>query len=275
MKRVIYLIVILVFPLLAFSQISVPKKALSGSVEKFEYTPKVKNRVEIVNLLGEVTLKNSTGNTVVIESDFNMERPERAEGLKLLGTKEDNTNLGLNVTEENGVVSISGVTNKVKDYAYTISIPQGIAVSLDYNSPFANSDVEIDSYKGSLEIKTLSANVKLTNCSGPFTVNSISGDIEAVFNGINQDAPTSLASVSGLIDVTIPADSKATFEISNITGNVYNNLSLESKSKEKSDSRAAGLGAIKHSDGQNYTLNGGGQKVVLNAVSGNIYLRKK
>ena len=55
MKRVTILIVILVFPLLTFSQVSVPKKALSGSVEKFEYTPKVKNRVEIVNLLGEVT----------------------------------------------------------------------------------------------------------------------------------------------------------------------------------------------------------------------------
>lgn len=264
MKRAIFLAIVIIFPFSAFCQ---------GN--KYEYTPKVKNRVEIINLLGEITLKNATGNAIVIESDFDMERPDRAEGLKLLGAMEDNTNLGVSVTEENGVVTISGVTKQVRDFSYTISVPQGIEVSLDYNSPFANSDIEVDSYKGSLEIKTLSASVKLTNCSGPFTVNSISGNVEAVFSSINQDAPTSLASVSGFVDVTIPADSKATFEISNITGNVYNNLSLESNSKEKNDSRAAGLGSIKHNDGSNYTLNGGGQKMVLNSVSGNIYLRKK
>lgn len=264
MKRVIYLAAALIFPLLTFAQ-----------ENKFEYTPKVKNRVEIANLLGEITLKNASGNAIVIESDFDMEKPERAEGLSLLGAKEDNTNLGLSITEENGVVSIEGITNKVKDYSYTISIPQGIAVSLDYNSPFANSDIEVDSYKGSFEIKTLTANVKITNCTGPFTVNSTSGDIEAVFNSLNQSEPTSLASVSGLIDVTVPADSKATFEISNITGNIYNNLDLKGQSKADKDSRADGLGAIKHSNDGSYTLNGGGQKVILKAISGNIYLRKK
>lgn len=163
----------------------------------------------------------------------------------------------------------------MKDYSYTISIPQGIEVSLDYNSPFANSDIEVDAYKGSFEIKTLTANVNLTDCAGPFTVSSTSGDIEAVFNSINQEAPTSLASVSGLIDVTVPADSKATFEISNITGNIYNNLDLKSQSKEEADARANGLGAIKHRNNSTYTLNGGGQKMILKAVSGNIYLRKK
>lgn len=264
MKRVIYVVAALIFPMLTFAQ---------GN--KYEYTPKVKNRVEIVNVLGKITLQNAGGNAIVIESDFNADKPERAEGLKLLGTKEDNTNLGISVTEENGVVTVSGVTNKVKDYSYTISIPQGIEVSLDYNSPFANSDIEVDSYKGSFEIKTLTADVKLTDCAGPFTVNSTSGDIEAVFSSINQDAPTSLASVSGLIDVTVPADSKATFEISNITGNVYNNLDLKSQSKEDEDARADGLGAIKHRNNSTYTLNGGGQKMILKAVSGNIYLRKK
>ncbi len=264
MKRVIYLAAALIFPLLTFAQ---------GN--KYEYTPKVKSRVEIVNVLGEITLQNADGNAIVIESDFDMDKPERADGLKLLGTKEDNTNLGISVSEENGVVSISGVTNKVKDYAYTISIPQGIVVSLDYNNPFASSDIEVDSYKGSFEITTLTAAVKLNNCEGPFTVSSTSGDIEAVFNSLNQSEPTSLASVSGLIDVTVPAASKATFEVNNVTGSIYNNLDLKSQSGEDDDSRADGLGAIKHRNNSTYTLNGGGQKLILKAVSGNIYLRKK
>jgi len=264
MKKPAILIAAFMFPLIAFSQ---------GN--KFEYTPKVKNRVDIVNLLGDISLKNATGNAIVIESDFEMEKPERAEGLKLLGSAEDNTNLGISVTEENGIVTISGVVNQVADFKYSISIPQGIAVSIDYDSPFAGSDINIDSYKGSLELKTLNADVKLTKCTGPCTVNSISGSVEVDFSTINADAPTSLASVSGIIDVSIPADSKASIEISNITGNVYNNLNLESSSAGKKDGRAEGLGSIKHGGETNYTLNGGGQKIILNSVSGNIYLRKK
>ena len=264
MKKVTFLIAVFIIPLISFSQ-----------EKKFEYTPKVKNRVEITNLLGEISLRNANGNAIVIESDFDMERPERADGLKLLGAMEDNTNLGINVSEEDGVVTISGVTKQVRDHKYTISVPQGIAVSIDYHNPFANSDITVDSYKGSLEIKTLSANVKLTECTGPFTVNSVSGNVEVVFSSVNQNEPSSLASVSGLIDVSVPSSGKATFEISNITGNVYNNLDLENSSKEKKDERAAGLGAIKHNSGNTYTLNGGGQKIFLKSVSGNIYLRKK
>ncbi len=265
MKRVILLVIVFISPLLIF-----------GQGKKFEYTPKVKNQVQIINLLGEVSVKNASGNAIVIESDFDMERPERADGLKLLGGMEDNTELGINVSEENGVVTISGITKQVKDFKYTISVPQGIAVNLDYNSPFANNDITVDSYKGSLEIKTLTANVTITNCSGPFTVNSISGNVEAVFSSVSQDEPSSLASVSGFIDLTIPGDSKATFDISNVTGNVYNNLNLVGGASEKDEKRSDGLASIKHGNGKNnYTLNGGGSKILLKSISGNIYLRKK
>lgn len=264
MKKVLLLIAVFVFPLVTMSQ-----------EKKFEYTPKVKNRIEIKDLLGEISIKNTSGNAIVIESDFNVEKPERAEGLELLGALEDNTKLGVNISEENGIVNISGATKQVRDHKYIISIPEGIAVSLEYRSPFVSGDIEIDSYKGSLELNTLSANVKLTNCTGPFTVNSISGDVEVIFSSINQDEPTSLASVSGLVDVTIPASEKATIKISNISGNVYNNLDLKSNSKENGDERASDLKAIKHSRGNSFTLNGGGQNMYLKSISGNIYLRKQ
>jgi hypothetical protein len=276
MKRIAIIVTALGFPFL-----------LMGQTKKFEYTPKVKNKVEITNLLGEVLLQNSTGSALVIESDFNMERPDRAAGLKLLGAMEDNTDLGVNVSEENGIVSIQGATRQVRDYKYKILVPTGMAVNLDYGSPFGKSDVAIDSFNGSLEIKTLSANVKITKSSGPFTVNTISGDVEVVFDKISQNEPTSLASVSGLIDVTLPDTDKANIEISTINGNVYNNLDLKSvvKPVEKAEltsgkvalkeKLAYGMNAIRIQGGNSYTLNGGGQKVYLKSISGNIYLRKR
>ena len=264
MKRVTLLIAVFVLPMLLFSQ-----------ENKFEYTPKVKNKLHINNLLGKITLKNASGNALVIESDFNVDRPERAEGLSILGALEDNTKLGANVSEENGVVTITGITKKVQDYSYVILVPEGINVILNYRNPFANSDIAFESYKGSVEVETLSSNVHIIDCTGPFTVNSVSGNVEATFSVLSEDGPTSLASVSGLVDVSIPENTKSTVKISNTMGDVYNNLDLVRVSKKEADARKEGLNDIKQGGDGEYTLNGGGQKLLLNSVTGNIYLRKK
>ena len=265
MKKIAIILAVAVFPFLAM-----------GQNKKFEYTPKVKNKIEISNLLGDISLQNSAGNSIVIESDFKIDRPARADGLKLLGAMEDNTDLGVNVNEENGVVRIQGATSQVRDFKYKILLPAGMSVSLDYNSPFAKGDIAVDSFNGSLEVKTLNANVKITKSSGPFTVNSISGNIEVVFDKVSQSEPTSLASVSGFIDVTVPGTEKVSFEINNITGNVYNNLDLKSTSKDKeTDGRAYGMNVVNQHGGNAFTMNGGGQKVYLKGISGNIYLRKR
>ena len=265
MKRILTIIAALAIPFV-----------MMGQTKKFEYTPKVKGKIEITNLLGEVSLQNASGNSIVIESDFNLEKPDRADGLKLLGSAEDNTDLGINVSEENGVVSIQGATRQVRDYKYKVLIPSGMAVNLDYGSPFAKSDVVVESFTGSLEIKTLNASVKISKSSGPFTINTISGDLEVIYDKINQSEPTSLATVNGIIDVTLPSSDKANIEISTINGNVYNNLDLKAVAKEKEkDRHAYGMEAIRMQGGNSYTLNGGGQKVFLKSISGNIYLRKK
>ena len=263
MKRIDILFTMLVFPLLCM-----------GQVKKYEYTPKVKNKIEIKNLLGAISIQNTSGNAIIIESDFQMEVPDRAKGLKLLGDMEDNTEIGVNLSEENGIVSITGVVRQVRDHQYKILVPVGMAVDFDYNNPFASGEINIDSFKGGLYIKTLSANVKITNSTGPFAINSISGNIEVSFSSISQEASTSIASISGLIDVTVPSGDKATFGINTMQGNIYNNINLKPVKEKEADPQAHGLTMIRHELGD-YTMNGGGQKILLKTISGNIYLRKK
>ena len=263
MKRLTIILALFVLPVLCF-----------GQEKKFEYFPKVGNKVEIKNLLGEITVQNITGKAIIIESDFQMEVPDRAKGLKLLGSVEDNTDIGINLSEENGVISIVGAVRQVRDHKYKILVPVGMAVDLDYNNPFANGGLNIDSFKGSLDVRTLSANVKITNSTGPFAINSISGNIEVAFRSISQEASTSLASISGLIDVTVPSGEKATFTINSMQGNIYNNLDLKGVKENEPDKRAADMKVMRHETGE-FTLNGGGQKVLLKTISGNIYLRKK
>jgi lia operon protein LiaG len=264
MKRIIYLVAVLLTPLLGLSQ-----------TQKFKYTPKVKQRVEITNLLGNITLVNTGGGVISIESDFSADIPDRAKGLQTVGAMEDNTGLGINITEDNGVIYISGATNKVKDYNYSISVPKGMSVSLDYNSPFANGDLSIDSYNGSLEVKTLNANVNISNSTGPLAINTVSGEIEVSFDKISQSEPTSLATVSGQINISLPEKEKATVKVNTMTGKVISDFKPESKKTEKSDKRAKGLISLKMNMPKEFKVNGGGVKVSLNSVSGNINLNKQ
>lgn len=267
MKKFIIILLIAATPFLALAQ-----------TRKYEYTPKVKGKIEVTNLPGEITLLNSGGNSIVIESDFNMEKPERADGLKLLGAAEDNTELGVNISEENGTISIQGATRQVVNYKYKVLVPVGMAVNIDYKSPFSKGDVTVEGFSGSLELKAINANVKISKSSGPFTINTMSGNIEIQFDKINQAEPTSLATMSGYVDITVPSSEKANFEISTMNGNIYNNLDLKSiqnKEPVEKENRAFGMSYLKMQSGNGYTLNGGGQKVLLKSFNGNIYLRKR
>ena len=77
-----------------------------------------------------------------------------------------------------------------------------------------------------------------------------------------------------MIDVTVPAGEKAIFTINTMQGNIYNNLDLKSVKENEPDNRAKDMKVIRHETGE-FTLNGGGQKVLLKTITGNIYLRKK
>jgi hypothetical protein len=111
-----------IIPHLLTAAMLVPSFA-GGQGKKIEYIPKVKSRIEITGLPGSITLQNAAGNVIVLESDFNLEQPERAKGLQLLGAGTDNTGIGLHLEEENGIVRIQGIVNQVKDNHYTITTP--------------------------------------------------------------------------------------------------------------------------------------------------------
>jgi hypothetical protein len=70
-------------------------------------------------------------------------------------------------------------------------------------------------------------------------------------------------SISGFIDLAFPAEDKADFKISTITGTIYSNIDMRADGK----SRSGGSDISS-------AYNGGGKAVDLKTISGDIYLRK-
>lgn len=227
-------------------------------------------KVVIKDLLSEIKIIGSASNDIIIDAKGLEGVPERAKGLKPLYGSGclDNTGAGVAANESDGVLTICGASKGSEDASYVFTLPKGVSVSIDYNSPFANEDIEIKDMENEVEVSTLNGNVKCLNVTGPLVLNSISGDIDVTISKLNQNSPTSISLVSGDLDITLPVNSPANLEMSALTGGVYTDFDIKTDSKASNLSRVGG-------NNIETRLNGGGVELNLNCTSGNIYLRKK
>ena len=91
-------------------------------------------------------------------------------------------------------------------------------------------------------------------------------DIETINGNITITGKTSAIkaySISGFIDLAVPADLKADFKFSTITGTVYSNIAMNNPGASKKS----------HADIVS-KYNGGGTPVNLKTISGDIFVRK-
>lgn len=215
-----------------------------------------------------VTIEGHDGPEVIIENlDYESEgRPERAEGLRsLYYSAEDNTGIGLSVEEENGTLKIIPASRN--DSEYRIMIPNRVRLMVEQVN-WGGGDFEIENHQGEVEVLSKTGDIILSNITGPVTASSTSGDVEIEFSQLSQANPTSISLVSGYIDITLPANSNANFNLSSISGEVYTDLDIQLEGgSDNSMSRLGGGGQI------NGTLSGGGVEVSLKSISGDIYLR--
>jgi len=92
-------------------------------------------------------------------------------------------------------------------------------------------------------------------------VNTISGDI-ASWSGLGA---IHYKTISGFIDLSLSNKAKADIRAKTISGDIYSDLDLEFSGPIKNKIVGAEVDA---------TLNGGGLKIALETISGNVYLRK-
>lgn len=214
----------------------------------------------------DVIIEGHDGNEVIIENLDYEEVPERAQGLRALYySAEDNTGIGLSVEEENGTLRI--VPASRDDGEYRIMIPNRVRLMVEQVN-WGGGDFEIENHRGEVEVLSKTGDIIMTNVTGPITASSTSGDVEIEFSQLSQANPTSISLVSGFIDITLPANSNANFNLSSISGEVYTDLDIQLEGRSgNSMERLGGGGQI------NGTLNGGGVEVSLKSISGDIYLR--
>lgn len=226
---------------------------------------KSSGRLEI--LTGRVTVEGHSGNELIFSStDGKRKDDERAKGLKEINGMglDDNTGLGVNVEDKGGVVTVRQL-KKTSSPQLKIMVPKGITVSYSYESQYGGT-ITLSNIESEIEVSAQYNSIELNNVTGPLTVKTIYGHVEATFDQTVK-GPISIVSVYGYADVTIPTSTKANLRMSTSYGEIY----VSPEFKLEMDR------AFDNEDGDRVSgkINGGGMTVDLNCSYGKVYLRKK
>ncbi len=213
---------------------------------------------------GDIPIEGYNGNDIVIISDRDNEPPAQAKGLKpVYAAGTDNSGIGVNIEKEGNQFTVRCLLPVTQSANYRIKVPENFSLKVRSGCE-KSSSVTIQNIKNEIEVN-ICHNITLKKVTGPVVLSSISGNITVVFSELSKDKPISIASVSGEVDVTIPANAPVDVEMGTVSGNMYSDFDF---STDKKQMRRVG--------GSNVTgqLNGGGSDLKITNVSGNIYLRK-
>jgi predicted membrane protein len=227
-----------------------------------------KNSGRIEINLGKVAVEGYNGNEIIFSSEEReKERDERAAGLKEINSVglDDNTGLGINVTEKDGVVTVKQL-NKTNSKKIRIQVPKGVIVSFSYESQYGN-DVSFKNIESEIEISAQYNSINIDNCTGPMTIKSVYGSVDVNF-GSTIKGPISIISVYGHADVTLPVATKANLKLSTSYGQIYVAPDFKIEIDKQGD-------MIRYSDRVSGKINGGGIDMDITCNYGKVYLRKK
>lgn len=242
----------------------------SASLQAQEFKAKFNGRQDrkvVLEMQGsEVTVEGYDGDELVIRGNGYDAPPKQAQGLRpVYNSAEDNTQIGLSVTPGSGN-TLRVVKASRQSATYTIRVPRRTALVFTQTN-WNSGDLVIRDVEGSIEATVKSGDLKLLNVSGPVVANSVSGDITVRFTGMRPE-PSSISLVSGDLDVTMPAASKANLALRSISGEIYTDFDLNLGKGPENMTRIGGQTISGNING------GGGATLSLKTISGDIFVRK-
>ena len=219
--------------------------------------------------VGELEILSTKGSEVIIESEVeDHDHNDRSKGLKSLNSAgiDDNTGMGISANQNGSMLTVTQISSDCNCDGVKIYVPKSVKISIS-NKSSQGDNIVIDDIDNEIIISTLYQNVKLNNITGPMSVKTVYGEVEANFTKVSQTGSISINAVYGLVDVSLPSSTKANLELSASYGEILSDMNVE---VEKSgDLRSLSSTKVKG------TLNGGGVLISLKSSYENLYLRSK
>ena len=224
---------------------------------------------------GSVTVKGYDGKDALIETKARITGHERRpshvpEGMHRI----DNDSMGLDVTEENNVITVIGTNSSAH---LTIEVP--VQTNLVLRSVNGGA-ITVENISGSIDANHTNGGISITNVSGSVLANTTNGSVTVSLNKVTGDKAMSFTSFNGRVDVSLPSDVKANVMMKTNNGEIWSDFDIKLTAGGKppvvEDSRSSNGKYKVHLDRAMYgTINGGGPEMQFVTYNGSILIHKK
>ncbi len=244
--------------------------AFTHAQEKQEYTHSLQGISWVkVSSSTTVVVKTHDKNQLLIQGANQIKNPEKAKGLKAIyADGEDNTGIAFYVKKEGSNLIVRNLKNGNSGKKVVIYLPKTQNVSVKSRGL---GHVKVSGFTGEVEADSGSVgHLTITDVTGPVTASSNTGEIEIVFDKVNQSSPISITTTTADVDVTLPGNTPADVKLVSNMGDIYTNFDIDLPDTSKN-----GMSRVAGGQKASGTINGGGVKITLRTTTGDIYLRKQ
>lgn len=229
--------------------------------------------VRIDTMRGDITVRGHDAAQVVVMSKEGAparRSPRRRDPAELEGLKRiDLGGGGFTVEERDNVVTV-GTGHQNTDVE--VLVPRSSLLKLKTMS----GEIVVEGIRGEVEANSMNGEVTMTGIQGTVVAHSLNGEIKVALDRV-EPKPMSFSTMNGDIDVTLPADTKATLKLRNDHGEVYSDFDLKVQSKPliEQGNRENGKYRVKFERSMTAALNGGGPEISFRTLNGKIKIRQK
>ena len=236
----------------------------------------IKTKSKIKNLLNPPEDEKTKGLKRISGTSFHVASIEDENAVVVTRSLRDEIELLIQVPFKTSLL-LGGGNFREKEIA---NIPVLIPIFEGNMKDIFEGNIDVKNVSGEMEISTVDGDIILLDISGEVIANNADGDIVITFDNVDREKPMYFSSVDGDIDVTFPSDIKANLALKTIEGEIYTDFDMDIVKKPEVEKKKSindpsnillfyGIG-----NSISAKINGGGPKIQMTTLEGNIYIRK-
>lgn len=227
-------------------------------------------QVYVKSLNKSITVKTYDGKDVIVEVTGAEGRRPRREPPEAAGMRRLDVPRGLEVTEEDNVIHVNPSVT-MGGGGVTITVPVDTSLNLKAH----NGSLNVDGVHGEVIASTFNGHIELTHISGTVVADAFNGPMHVTMDRVDSGKPLSFSTFNAKIDVTLPADLKATLRFKSDRGDIYSDFEMAAGSPTaEPDNSGQGKYRLRFDRGMMGKINGGGVEINFRSFNGPIYVRK-
>ena len=233
--------------------------------------------VIVKNIIGPIRVTGHDANRVemhateTVRGDLQADI-ERARAEMQLRTESEPGRVAFRVRplDEDGDRRNWGWDNYSIEYDIEVRVPRGATLDI---ATVNDGDVTVEDVNGEFTLKNVNGGVRLVRASGSGTINTVNGNVEAIFARAPSKA-MSFHTVNGELDVTFPANLSAELAFHSMQGDVFTDFDVESLSVPPEVRSDRGRYVMRTNRNSAFRVGAGGERHSFNTLNGDIFVRK-